>query len=73
MRDVNSLAEELKGVFCWHQSRVVLLAQFMMALVKVCSSNLARVAQVFSGKAEKASNYKRLQRFLRGFDLDYNQ
>ena len=50
MRDVNSLAEELKGVFCWHQARVVLLAQFMMALVKVRSSNLARVAQVFSGK-----------------------
>ncbi len=73
MRDVNSLAEELKGVFCWHQARVVLLAQFMMALVKVRSSNLARVAQVFSGKAETASNYKRLQRFLRGFDLDYNQ
>ena len=35
MRDVNSLAEELKGVFGWHQARVVLLAQLMMALVKV--------------------------------------
>ena len=57
MRDVNSLAQELKGVFGWHQARVVLLAQFMMALVKVRSSNLARVAQVFSGKAETASNY----------------
>ena len=73
MRDVNSLAKELKGVFGWHQARVVLLAQFMMALVKVRSSNLAKVAQVFSGKAETASNYKRLQRFLRGFNLDYNQ
>ena len=73
MRDVNSLAEELKGVFGWHQARVVLLAQFMMALVKVRSSNLARVAQVFSGKAETASNYKRLRRFLSGFDPDYSQ
>ena len=73
MRDVNSLAKELKGVFGWHQARVVLLAQFMMALVKVRSSNLTKVAQVFSGKAETASNYKRLQRFLRGFHLDYNQ
>ena len=73
MRDVNSLAKELKGVFGWHQARVVLLAQFMMALVKVRSSNLTRLAQVFSGQAETASNYKRLQRFLRGFNLDYNQ
>ena len=73
MRDVNSLAKELKGVFGWHQARVVLLAKFMMALVKVRSSNLTKVAQVFSGKAETASNYKRLQRFLRGFNLDYTQ
>ena len=73
MRDVNSLAKEFKGVFGWHQARVVLLAQFMMALVKVRSSNLTRIAQVFSGQAETASNYKRLQRFLSGFNLDYNQ
>ena len=73
MREVNSLAKELKGVFGWHQARVVLLAQFMMALVKVRSSNLAFVAQVFSGSAQSDSNYKRLQRFLRGFTLDYAQ
>ena len=55
MREVNSLAKELKGVFGWHQARVVLLAQFMMALVKVRSSNLAFVAQVFSGSAQSDS------------------
>ena len=73
MRDVNSLAKELKGVLGWHQARVVLLAQFMIALVKVRSSNLTLIAQVFAGGAQPSSSYKRLQRFLRGFHLDYEQ
>ena len=73
MRDVNSLAKELKGVFGWHQARVVLLAHFMIALVKVRSSNLTLIAQVFVGGAQPSSSYKRLQRFLRGFHLYYEQ
>lgn len=73
MREVNSLAKEPKGVFGWRQARIVLLAQFMIALIKVRSSNLTLVAQVFSGTSLAESNYKRLQRFLRGFTLDYDQ
>ncbi len=33
--------------------------------------NLAEVATAFSGKAQTASHYKRLQRFFRQFELDY--
>nr|WP_163836291.1 hypothetical protein [Spartinivicinus ruber] len=73
MREINSLAKELKGVFGWHQARVVLLAQFIIALLKVRSTNLTQVAHVFYGTALPASNYKRLQRFLREFTLDYDQ
>ncbi|WP_420882940.1 IS4 family transposase [Zooshikella ganghwensis] len=73
MKEINSLAKELKGVFGWHQARVTLLAQFILALVKVRSVNLTRIAHVFYGTTLPASNYKRLQRFLRDFTLDYDQ
>lgn len=72
MREVNSLAKELKGVFHWHQARVTLLAQFMLALVNVRSTNLTLIAQFFYGTAQPSSNYKRLQRFLRHVDIDYD-
>ena len=67
MREINSLAREFKSVFGWHQACLVLLSQFVIALIKVRSVNLTRIAQVFYGDAEVASNYKRLQRFLKGF------
>lgn len=73
MREVNSLAAELKGVFGWHQARVVLLAQFMLSLIKIRSSNLVAVSRAFCGSSHPDSSYKRLQRFLRGFDIDYEQ
>jgi hypothetical protein len=33
--------------------------------------NLAEIATGFSGKAKVESHYKRLQRFFRGFNVDY--
>jgi len=70
MREVSSLAAELKDVLCWHQARMLLLAQFMLALLKVRTINLTQVAQGFSGSALPSSNYKRLQRFIKDFKID---
>jgi len=72
MNEVNSLAIELKSTFGWNQARMVLLAQFMLSLIKVRSSNLTRIAQSFVGQATTDSNYKRLQRFFRHYELDYD-
>lgn len=54
----------------WNRARVKLLARFLTALLVSRSVNLTKVANVFAGEAKTASHYKRLQRFLRGFDLD---
>lgn len=72
MREVNSLAKELKASLGWHQARVTLLAQFIFALIKVRTVNLVQVAQAFSGDTSADSNYKRLQRFLRHFEIDFD-
>ena len=72
MKEVNSLAKELKGSLGWHQARATLLAQFIFALIKVRTVNLVQVAQGFSGRSSTDANYKRLQRFLRHFEIDFD-
>jgi hypothetical protein len=56
----------------WHGARISFLAQFLLALLKVRSVNLAELATGFGGKAKVDSHYKRLQRFFRAFELDYD-
>jgi len=67
---------ELKAVLSehlpWHGARIGFLAQFLLALLKVRSVNLAELATGFGGKAKVDSHYKRLQRFFRSFDIDYD-
>ena len=47
------------------------LALFLIALLRVKTVNLVEIATGFAGKAKTESNYKRLQRFFREFELDY--
>lgn len=54
----------------WHGARLGFLAQFLLALLKVRSVNLAELAKGFSGPAKVDSHYKRLQRFFRSFEID---
>lgn len=67
---------ELKAVLAehllWHGARISFLAQFLLALLKVRSVNLAELATGFSGKAKVDSHYKRLQRFFRSFEIGYD-
>jgi hypothetical protein len=56
----------------WRGARLTFLAHFLLALVKVRSVNLAELATAFGGRAKTDSHYKRLQRFFRSFDLDFD-
>jgi hypothetical protein len=55
----------------WNRARVKFLARFLVALIAVKTVCLSQVASVFPGAAKPESHYKRIQRFLRGFDLDF--
>jgi hypothetical protein len=70
-RDVALLKAALAEHLAWHGARLTFLAQFLLALFKVKSVNLAELAQGFTGPAQVASHYKRWQRFFRAFALDY--
>jgi hypothetical protein len=66
----SSLLERTLGAnLAWNKARIKFLAAFLTALTQTRSVNLMRIAAVFGGRAKPASSYKRIQRFLRGFDL----
>jgi hypothetical protein len=73
MNQYNALKQALKPHLGWHGARISFLALFLLALLKVKTVSLKELAVGFEGKALLDSNYKRLQRFFSGFELDYPQ
>jgi len=71
MNQINLLRQTLKPHLGWHGARLSFLALFLIALLRVKTINLTELATGFRSKAQVESNYKRLQRFFRNFDLDY--
>ena len=51
MKEVSSLARELKARLPWHQVRIVFLAQFMLSSLRSRSCNFYRVAKAFQSMA----------------------
>jgi hypothetical protein len=73
MTDIRSLERTLLDNLPWNRARIKFLARFLLALYAVRTVNLAILATAFSGSAKEESNYKRLQRFLRNFEIPYAQ
>ncbi|MVN23550.1 IS4 family transposase, partial [Mucilaginibacter arboris] len=61
------LAQHFKGEI--NQARIKLICLFITALCKVKTINYDRLASAFDTKAAKGSSYRRVQRFMSGFDL----
>jgi len=53
----------------WNKARADLSACFIIALLKIRTVNLAKIAVAMPGKAKKDSKYKRLQRFFAKFEF----
>lgn len=71
MKDIRLLEQTLADNLPWHKARIKFVASFVLALITVKSVNLVEIADAFAGKAKQDSNYKRLQRFFRFFELRY--
>lgn len=56
----------------WNRARITFLVAFVIALMKVTTVNLTKVANALSGTARTQSNYRRIQRFFSGFAFDYS-
>jgi hypothetical protein len=73
MADMRLLERTLAENVAWNRARINFLARFIIALIEVRTVNLAEIANVFMGRAKRESHYKRVQRFLRFFELPYAQ
>lgn len=71
MTDSSLLERTLKDNLTWNKARIKFLAAFLIALTQTRNVNLMRVAAKFGGRAASDSSYKRIQRFLRFFDLPF--
>lgn len=70
MPDLNCIESALSRTG-WNRARVTFLARFVVSLLSAQTVCLTRLAVLFPSEAATDSCYKRMQRFLRGFDLDY--
>ncbi|MDV2996776.1 MAG: hypothetical protein N4J56_006481 [Chroococcidiopsis sp. SAG 2025] len=71
MHQVTLIRKTLQPHLNWHGARVTFLALFLIALFRAKTVNFTELATAFMGKAKTESNYKRLQRFFRHFELNY--
>jgi hypothetical protein len=71
MADIRLLERTLATTVPLNKARRNFLAKFVVALLQVKTVNLAEVASAFAGRALPESSYKRIQRFLRLFELPY--
>src|SRR5215470_13919852 len=71
MTDIRSLERTLLDNLPWNKARIKFVARFLLALYAMRTINLSSLATAFSGRAKEESNYKRLQRFLREFEMPY--
>lgn len=73
MTELSPLITVLAAIFAWHRARVTVLAQFLVALVRVRTVTLTEIAAAFCGHAKSASSYRRIQRFFQEFSLTRTQ
>lgn len=73
MTDSALLQQTLESSLTWNRARLKLLARVILALLQVRSVNLARLAAALPGKADFASRYKQLQRWMRRFELPFDE
>jgi len=72
MKQINLLRQTLKPLLGWHGARLNFLALFLVSLLRVKTINLTELATGFRHTAQPRSNYKRLQRFFKNYQLDYS-
>jgi hypothetical protein len=70
MTEHSLLERTLAANLAWNRARIKFLAKFLIALIRVRTVNLVEIAVCFEGRALVSSNYKRIQRFLRFFEIE---
>jgi hypothetical protein len=73
MAHTSPLERVLQQNVTWNRARINFPAKFLIALIEVRTVNLPELANVFAGSTKPESHYKRIQRFLRFFELPFRE
>ena len=65
------LEDQLSKFFEIHLSRLKFMSRFLVGLIHLRTVNYAELALSLNGEIETDSNYKRIQRFFRGFNFPF--
>jgi len=68
---VRSLTDVLSGYLDWHLSRLKLMARFTSSVLTLTTTDLSKVALALKAGPKQKSNYRRIQRFLSGYEVDF--
>lgn len=72
MKHVKALQRSLSPYFNLSHYRLECLCQFVLSMLMVNDVNLSKIAPSFCSKAKVASNYKRLQRFIKSLNYSFS-
>jgi hypothetical protein len=72
MKNISELKNILGDFFGWHNARLDCFTRMLLALFSVRSVNLSEVAVAFASKAQVSSRYRRLSRFFKDYELNYD-
>lgn len=70
MNEAKMLQDALNSHVVMNKARLRFLCCFIIALIKVSSVNMKKIAIAFPGRAKRESKYKTIQRFFHNFQLD---
>jgi hypothetical protein len=68
---VKRLTDVLSQHLPWHRARLKFIARFVLSVLQLTTTNLRRIAVALKADVNDASNYRRIRRFLKDYDVDY--
>lgn len=72
MRYVASITNVLSNHLGWHRARLKFMARFTSALLRLTTTDLWKIALALKAGVRQKSNYRRIQRFLAGYEVDFS-
>jgi hypothetical protein len=71
MRYVASITNVLSDHLGWHRARLKFMARFTSALLRLTTTDLWKIALALKAGVRKKWNYRRIQRFLAEYEVDF--
>jgi hypothetical protein len=72
MAEISRIQSALRTYLPWHGARLTFIALFLVAVFRVETVNLDKLASVFANRAQSDSSYKRLRQFFREFPVNFD-